>query len=494
MASAAPHVLQNLRVPARYEKLHEAIGSDVVKLLTHPQGSIDALELLALSSIKTQEGMLVPVFGQTGAGKTTLAENLDFFLPERFTATVTHDGPVTFDALRKTVDEFRQRVSPAPTKTIPINIDHREGAPPSDEELSALKRFLRTYQLPTLVLWLETDQKRATEIATRYRGITGTAIVDLPLSVEGPDRSTWQSVALSTIELCNPIPASQLADLGIDPRDYNLSLSPSLGEFLKRLAIDFARLVHSHQVATKRPVSLLVVFASEALDRGTLPSFTQGGEAGLLDSHALLKCTPDSMIGQKWSAKRGVLTQAIFRLDARVFWMPPAALVAALRRHGPPEVQDMLERAGRTNPSPADLSVYLGRTDLGRHLAQVKGAAYETRGRPAEEARDMVASVAKDFGYGRGNDKKLNASLLQGWVEYVRSIGIDPVAAKAEQALDFCPGIIPDNQIDLGDRVLCIEYVWRTGNVLDSSRRSEAAQYALDKVHNYAVNLGWTNA
>jgi hypothetical protein len=53
---------------------------------------------------------------------------------------------------------------------------------------------------------------------------------------------------------------------------------------------------------------------------------------------------------------------------------------------------------------------------------------------------------------------------------------------------------MPDNHLDIGERVLCVEYMWRSGDALDSSRRSEAAQYALEKLHNYAVNLGWTAA
>jgi hypothetical protein len=200
------------------------------------------------------------------------------------------------------------------------------------------------------------------------------------------------------------------------------------------------------------------------------------------------------MIGKRWAAKRGVLTQTILRLDARAFWFPPAATVAILHRYGPEEVVKILESLKRTAPSPIDVSTYISRTDLGRYLLSDTGSAYETRGRPAEEAKDALAQVAVKFGFGRGNDKKMNRGFLDALGSFMRARELPVPAANAETALHFCSALIPDNQFDLNGRLLCVEYVWRSGDALASARRSEAAQYALEKLHNYAVNLGWTTA
>ncbi|GLC25783.1 hypothetical protein [Roseisolibacter agri] len=494
MTTIPRHVLEQLSIPTRYEKLIERVGSDVVKLLTPPDGNIEAFRKVAVAAAQTGEGLLVPCYGETGTGKTTLAESLSFFLPGLFTPTATHQGLITYDALSAVVDRLRRETPPLKGQLIPLNIDHREGAPPTDEELASIKRFLRTSQVPCVVLWLETDLRRAQEVAERYTSITGRAIIDLPLTVTGPARETWHDIAGNTIELCNPLPEKQVGELGIEPRDYDVSRFPSIGEFMKRIAIDFSNQIIEHQSATKKPVTLVLAYVSESLDRGVLPSFTHGGEPGLLDSHALLKCTPESMIGKRWSAKRGVLTQTIFRLDARAFWFPPAAAVSILRRYGPQEVSALLERIGRSNPSPTDVSNYLSRSDLGRFLLGDTGTAYETRGRPAEEAKAALAKVGSEYGFGSGNDKKMNAAFLEALLALLESQDHRVRASAAEQALDFCGGIIPDNQIDLGDRIVCIEYIWRSGEALDTSRRSEAAQYALQKLHNYAVNLGWTAA
>src|SRR5262249_34076690 len=153
---------------------------------------------------------------------------------------------------------------------------------------------------------------------------------------------------------------------------------------------------------------------------------------GLLNSHALLRCTPDSMIGRWWGSRRGHLTQTIFRLDARAFWFPPAAAAAILRRHGPEQVIDLLDAAGRSLPSPADLRDYLARTDPGRYLAGPDRTASETRGRPAEDAQRQLTRIADEYGYGGARDKGLNRAVLEALQAFLPTLGL-PVAASASE-------------------------------------------------------------
>jgi hypothetical protein len=68
---------------ARFEKVDEALGADVFKLLTPPEQNLAALEKIALSSAQSGEGGFVPCCGDRGAGKTTLARTIVFFLPAR---------------------------------------------------------------------------------------------------------------------------------------------------------------------------------------------------------------------------------------------------------------------------------------------------------------------------------------------------------------------------------------------------------------------------
>lgn len=63
----------------------------------------------------------------------------------------------------------------------------------------------------------------------------------------------------------------------------------------------------------------------------------------------------------------------------------------------------------------------------------------------------------------------------------------------AEEKLEFCP-LVPDNALYLPDYVLCVEYTWRSAEFLDIRHRSEVAQYILNKLKNYAAELGWVSA
>ena len=119
-----------------------------------------------------------------------------------------------------------------------------------------------------LVLWLETDQSLAQQIAARHMALTGSTIVPLPVVVSGPDRGTWQQIALHTLELCNNLPASEIVEIGIDPRTYDPSRASTLGEFLKQIANDFANLLVDHQSSSIRPLTLIIEYVSGSLDRG----------------------------------------------------------------------------------------------------------------------------------------------------------------------------------------------------------------------------------
>lgn len=215
MPELALHALKKLRLPARFELIADAIGDDAVKLLSAPDDDVALFRRFGLAARQSGEGALVPCFGPTGAGKTTLARNLSFFLPEDFAETVNYEGPISFEGLTTALAE--RTVALSDKRVVPLCIDHREGAAPTDEELSAIKRLARTQKPPVLVLWLETSHERARSIAERWVSITGSAVVDIPIHIQGPTRPTWTSIAVSTIEICNGLPANEAVELGVDP-------------------------------------------------------------------------------------------------------------------------------------------------------------------------------------------------------------------------------------------------------------------------------------
>ena len=158
------HLLSQLTLPDRYERLEKHLGPDIANLLITPSGSyVDALRSLANEVLTRDEGVLVPLGGETGVGKTTFAMNASQWLPSLFGPTCPYDGELSFDGLVAATKDFVKNLPANNRRIIPINIDHRENAPPSDAELAALKRFLRTNagNVPSIVFWPETKAEIA---------------------------------------------------------------------------------------------------------------------------------------------------------------------------------------------------------------------------------------------------------------------------------------------------------------------------------------------
>ncbi len=488
------HILQVLQFPDRYERLFALLGPDVVRALIEPAESTrTALEAATLAIKARGEGLFVPIAGETGAGKTTLASSLTNFFPREFAPTALITGPIDYDALNAAVDQVRTKLPANDDRIVPVNIDHRESSPPTHEELANLKRFMRAPSrgCRAVLFWPEVNETIAREMGAAYQRIAGRSPIELPLFVVGPPRELWREIANNTLRLANSVTA--LEELGVNPADYDPAEFPTLGEFLRRVSTDFLGNLQRMLAETRKPVSVAILFVSESYDAGILTQLTNSTRLGLLDSHALVEATSDSRIGKWWSARMSALTTTIFKLNARAYCMPPACVIAVLRQHGASEVCDRLDKLGIAPRSDAKVAEYLGRTDVGRFLLGKTRGTYETRGKPPEEARQALSHLAKD-GYTAGRDKLHNKAMRSAFEQYLTREGggvVPPgTSVHGEEKLPFCE-LIPDNWIDRGTDVVCLEYTWRTGDFLTKGNRSTIAQYILEKLKDYAAALGW---
>lgn len=490
------HILERLKLPSRFEPLKDLIGPSVVKVLVDPGEQEGTIRRLVIGCRNANEGFFWPLLGKPGVGKTTLAQNLSFFFPKDFAPTLLYRGPVTRDSLAEGVTEHRDSFPADDRRILPINVDHREKDAPNDAELAVLKSFLRETVggSPNLIIWPTTDDRVARDMADRFKKITGSPFIEIPHQVAGPPKETWRDTVLNTMALCNSLPPEEIRELGVDPNDYEVSRFHTIGDLMKQISIDFSANLATLLGSLSRQVSLVVVFPSESLDRGVLTEFTHGNEPGLLDSHALLKACPKSRIGKWWSDRRGALTQTIFRSNARCYWVSPAATVSVLRRYGPDPVRKILSDMGIGVRSPADIRSYLERSDLGKFLLGETESRYVTQGRPPAEARDALAFVGADYGYGSGRDKQLNAAMARGIEDLLDGQDLPPGEDRTVMSeVATVPPIIPDASITQGSSITCIEFAWRSGDALASGNRSEIAQYILTKLKNYSLDLGWVS-
>lgn len=484
------HILRQLVFPARYESLIEYVGTEVARLVVAPPKATSEMFETAAQSIHARgEGLFVPLYAVSGTGKTTLANSLRAFFPGSFAPTAAHLREVTFEALRETALEAT-RTSPAnENKIIPINVDHRESDPASSTELAAIKRFLRepTVGKRTLILWPETTETVATSMSRDYESIAGRSPIPLPAYVEGPARETWPSIATHTLQLSNDVDSLEL--MGVDPKDYDPDEFRSIGEYLRQISDDFTQQRLKLLRATRKPLRLAVVIVSSSENAGVLMHLTNSSRFGLLDSNALLDATKSSVVGRWWREHRGLLTQMIVQLDARVFGMPPAVSIPILRRFGPADVQRDLESLGVRDHGVASISKALRRSDFGKYLNGTVTPTYETRGTPSAVSSPAFQLLG-ERGFTAGKDKELNKAVLEGIKAFLEEDEIKASDFKAETGLGFVP-LIPDNSFTIDDDCVCVEYTWRKGEFLANGKRGDIAAYILQKLQNYARELGY---
>ncbi|MCI2956313.1 hypothetical protein MN032_01305 [Agromyces atrinae] len=485
-------LLSALSLPSRYESLVRKIGPEVLRLLVPPaRATVATLEEAADAVISLGEGLFLPIHAESGTGKTTLAENLTVFLPTKYAPTLSYDGEVTSDGLSAALElHMRDKISANDRRVIPINVDHREGSPPTGGELSQIKRFLRQDSgHRALLVWPDTSSELASELANAYRKIAGVLPISIPVQVEGPPNDRWLDLAAQTLALANDVDSlSELVDLN----EYDTETFSSIGDFLKAIATDFNRRRLDLIRATVRDVRLTIVWVSETAGHGILSSLTSSRRYGMLDPMALIQACGESVVGNWWAAHRGLLVQTIVALDAHVLSVSPPFALATFVRYGPPTVQGALRDLGFANRTPADVTTYLGRSDLGRRLAGEARAVGEGRGNPAEDARVTFETLAENIGFQGGRDKQLNRA----FAEAIRVSGVagEGAAVTTETALPFLPALIPDVAVTDDDRANCIEFTYRKGDYLTSSNRSTIAQYCLTKLKNYARSMGWVSS
>ncbi|MFK4730000.1 hypothetical protein ROT00_09965 [Agromyces mediolanus] len=487
--NADARLLTSLSLPSRYEALVRTIGPEVLRLLVPPAtGTMSVLEEAAEAIRSLHEGLFLPIYADSGTGKTTLAENLSLFAPKLFAPTLSYAGDVSATSISHALTLHRRDQLPAnDSRVIPINVDHREGAPPTDVELAQIKRFLRQDEgHNVLLIWPDTSRDVAATMSAAYRQVAGVLPLSIPVSVSGPPEDTWSDLAAQTLTLANGVDSLEnLVDLGA----YDPTAFGSLGDFLKQIAVDFNTRKLELAKATVRDVRLTVVWVSESQGHGVLSTLSSSKRFGMLDPSALVQACSESVIGQWWDSHRGLLVQTIVALDAHVVAVSPPLALAVMSRFGTSEYQQALTDLKFAKRTRTDVATYLGRSDLGRRLAGEVRAVGEGRGNPAEEARLTFETIADSIGFQGARDKQLNRAFASAIEE---SLKMDkPVATATESALSFLPSLIPDVAIDDHAVAHCLEFTYRKGDFLTSKNRSAIAQYCLTKLKNYARAMGW---
>lgn len=484
------HILTRLQMPDRYEDLAKILGTRVADLLVPPgEDDLRPLRMCGQHVRTRSSGQFLPIVGETGVGKTTLASTLRTFLPDLYTQTYQHRSAITVSDLSQAIESHLKTLAADDRKIVPVLIDDREAAPPTPAELASIKSFLRQPHTGArcVVVWPEVTVETAAVMSNQYQTIAGGAVVELPINVGGPSRGSWQDIARNTLQAVNSV--HSVGDLGISIEAFDPGADTTLGNYLRRISIDFTKRLDELLQSTQRPINLVIAFVTESLSGGVLAELTTPARYGFLDAGALVSATPQSDIGRWWKAKVGALGQTIIRLNARGFAISPSSTTAVVGRYGPDELRVKMSGGGWTSKSPVQVNERFQRSDLGRYLTGQQMGTREARGAPATEAKRLFKLIAGG-GLTSARDKALNRAFRDAIEFLLTAAGVEFEQVTAEKGLQFCD-LIPDNTIIRNKEVVCVEYAWRAGEHLEPQHRSDVAQYILRKLRSYAEALSW---
>lgn len=277
-------LFMSLRLPSRYEDLDAAFRGRL-----RPNQSLLAIVKQAFASIEISGGIrFLPVFGQSGSGKTSASLEIGTHLPELHVEQLPRAAIEDADALRRTLDEMVRR---AKGRRLVAVIDQYEEvaaqrtAIPSNfvETLSLLDRD-RTRLEPILFIWLTTSRQFQTDLAnatSRNKRI----LVANNFEIVTVERGDWPAIIQETFQFHNQDRAlSDYEILELDLSEIS-DEAATLGTAIEDTGIKLAKYATTlHDLSTYQVVMLWPV--TDGLRITRIQQFTDPRQGYKLDWNA----------------------------------------------------------------------------------------------------------------------------------------------------------------------------------------------------------------
>ncbi len=274
----------SLRLPSRYEDLDTAFRGRL-----RPNQSLIAMVKQAFSSMEISGGIrLLPVFGQSGSGKTSASLEIGTHLPELHVEKLPREAVEDAGALRSVLDETLHR---AKNRRLVAVIDQYEEvaaqrtAIPSAfvETLSLLDRN-RDRRDPVLFIWLTTSRQFQSELAnatSRNKRI----LVAGDFEIASVKRDDWPSIIQETFQFHNQERALsdyEVLEVDLDEISYEAG---TLGSAIEDTGTRLAKYATTlHDLSTYQIVMLWPV--TDGLRISRIQQFTDPRQGYKLDWNA----------------------------------------------------------------------------------------------------------------------------------------------------------------------------------------------------------------
>jgi len=274
-------------LPSRYEDLDDAFRGRL-----RPVKPLIGLVKQAAGGIRVNGGIrFIPVYGQSGSGKTCAAQELSTHLPECEVFTLSRDEITSHEVLETAIrNRWARRAQPKLQVGIVDQYEEhvaRKADIPTQfiESLSLLDRSVGR-DTPTLFIWLTTSksfQKELADATSRNARI----LLARSFEVEGPDKQEWPAIIEETFAFHNH--GTGLADYDIltDDLEEIAYVSGTIGQAIEEVGRRLGTYTPELQDISEYQVVMVWPVTGTRIDR--VLSFTNPREGYKLDWGAFYK-------------------------------------------------------------------------------------------------------------------------------------------------------------------------------------------------------------
>lgn len=505
--------MKKLILPLTFEEVNQQFESSEVdaRMVEFVSPLIDAeSEVSKIAASISNSGKLSFILGHPGVGKSTFLHSLNWrkHIPIRKVIDVDVNEFLEGENLNSLFNEISsvcKRETPYNDQGISaIILNYLESI--DEYEESTIKAFFRRLNgllrtQPILILWPVTSEDDVSQMLEYTKQVAGTLFTrdNQIIRITGPKLEDYVDIANSTIKVMND--GSELSDFGLTSDDLletftdfqaTPKIEQNLREYYSQILSKWetnSNYLKDLKLRIPKPTEVWFVFPFKEAE-SIVGQFSRRGNR-VEDSWTAISdkfsdyITGNAARSARWDAKR--LQLALHGvLKTRILYHPTNLVVTT--SYSFTDKNELLELISNYNPpnhwsSKSATTTSVKKSPIYKQLIGENFPPGKRKGGPALQALDTANPIYKEIvswisSAGSGSDTHLNKAFGMSLIE----AGIKDVLIEKEHP--WIKGIYPDLQIDLGHKIICIEFHYTM-----QDEPYVIANYVLKKLDSYMAQI-----
>lgn len=465
-------------LPTRYEPLAHAFGDKAKMTFVPSSVDLDVAKRLIVSAESANQGKLLFLSADSGAGKSTFVHSLEIFLSDKIQTVLRL--PAQHELAVSDIPGYVANLPSSPKVTV-LNFDGREAPYFNEPEyqtfLGALNAVLR-HRPDLLIVWPVTDIAFAQKLIALLQKVGGSSAFGLqPLhQLVGLPREKFSVVLEKLLQIANwRLEDAAVASTEVDTLIAN---SDSVGLFLDRLQHLIAERFDVGGLGIDFPTLAIVLTSGEPKIRELCRSLRRA-DSYYIEASRLLMYTKKSNVAEWWANRatdlKSALPHVIALFNAQLISMSASSIVHSIQQFGHEDLRALVVgvRADRGNARRVMTS-----SELYKFL---QGEAVDNREYGSSVANETFESFARIQAQSEPRHKAINKALVD--------LVLDTGATLPD--LGYEKELVKGLQADAAYRglsgIVALEFHHKAAG---ESTNNKIAIYVLEKLKEYAINYG----